>query len=125
MPRGYVCTCGVASRTPLCPNCSAERAERQAAADAERGAFYRSPFWLRLAAAVRERDGRRCIACREQASTVHHIEARDNAIAEPTTLDHEGNLVTLCASCHSTLEADRRAKHDAHGLISLTRLLAY
>ena len=100
----------------------------QAAYDAAKNArsFYRTDVWRRLSRACKLRDGGRCVACGSTDRVVaHHIEPRDNTISTATALDRIGNLVTLCFSHHSTLEADRRIGRDDTDLIRLTRVLAY
>lgn len=63
--------------------------------------FYRSREWADLRATVLERDGYRCMACGEvQRLHVHHIHRRIDSMD-----DSLGNLITLCGSCHSRVEA--------------------
>lgn len=70
----------------------------------------RSPYvtreWRRLSQAVTARDGRCQVpSCGSTSRLVaHHLENRREG--GPDAMD---NLVTLCASCHSRYEADRRA----------------
>jgi|GEM_PF-4060962 len=119
MPRGYVCGCGRISNGPVCPECGLARAQRNAAS------YYRTPAWRRLAHQCKERDGFCCVACGSRNRLfAHHIEARPVG-APYSELDRPGNLCTLCHSCHSAVEASRRAGNDNTALIRLTRSLAY
>jgi 5-methylcytosine-specific restriction endonuclease McrA len=120
VPRAYVCACGVISRDRLCPACARERAARSA--------YYKTDHWRGISRECKERDGGRCVACNsDHQVTAHHVEPRDNSTGSPapTPLDRVGNLVTLCSSCHSTLEAERRDGLDDTDLIRLTRTLTY
>lgn len=57
------------------------------------------PDWRRIRAGVLNRDGRRCRYCgTRERLTVHHVTPRPQGTHDPR------NLVTLCASCHDTVE---------------------
>jgi len=63
-------------------------------------AYYHTPEWRQLRAAVLARDYNQCVVCAgSRRLTAHHIKARTDGGVD--TMD---NLVTLCGSCHSRLE---------------------
>lgn len=71
-------------------------------------AFYHSTEWTRLRAACLDRDHQRCVVCTGTTRlTAHHI--RDRRSGGKDELD---NLVTLCQSHHSRLEAGDQATVD-------------
>ena len=65
--------------------------------------FYQG-FTLKLKAAIRERDGNKCVICLQgdRKLDVHHIDYnKKNSIPE--------NLITLCARCHSPTNFNRES----------------
>jgi ferredoxin len=66
--------------------------------------------WQIKAEAIRKRDGKECLRCGLAQSEhptklhVHHLTPREEAPAEKRHDDR--NLVTLCRSCHRTMESD-------------------
>jgi 5-methylcytosine-specific restriction endonuclease McrA len=72
---------------------------------------YRGPNWRRQSRAARARDGHRCRLCgAAHPLHVHHIRPFRTFSYIPRENDHYkqanqlSNLVTLCASCHTTAE---------------------
>lgn len=92
-------TCGQPSAGTRCPACSRARRNAKRAGEAPRST---GRPWMRLRAAVLERDGYTCIGCGARATEVHHIVPV--ASGGP---DHPDNLVSLCHDCH--VLASRRA----------------
>lgn len=74
--------------------------------------FYSSQAWKRIAKRAKARDGQRCVCCAKPGTlldplTVHHHHDRRTHPELALELD---NLVTLRRSCHSRIEAARRAR---------------
>ena len=64
-------------------------------------AYYHTPAWRRVRNHVVDRDYGQCTVCASsRLLAVHHVLARKDGGA-----DTPDNLVTLCTSCHSKLEA--------------------
>lgn len=62
--------------------------------------------WKRIRAAVRRRDGNRCVHCgAEQGLSVHHV-----VPARLGGTDDMSNLVTVCRAHHARLEAQARRR---------------
>jgi 5-methylcytosine-specific restriction endonuclease McrA len=111
MPRALPCLelvngrlCGRLSQQRRCP-------EHQSARDRARNeqSYYQSPAWRSLSALVVRRD-RLCVVLgcgSRHRLAAHHLRPRTEGGP-----DHPANLITLCASCHSTYEADVRACRD-------------
>ena len=69
-------------------------------------AYLRSPHWIKLSKAAKERDGFRCQVCDDDFRLhVHHKFYR--ARHEDTEL---GDLITLCEFCHFTGHAALRVR---------------
>ena len=73
---------------------------------------YHSPRWKRKRAAILRRDGYLCQECkrygrRRQATTVHHIRHADEY---PELAYTDGNLVSLCSTCHQKAHPEKGAK---------------
>jgi cytochrome c553 len=62
-----------------------------------------TPEWRQLSAAVTARDGV-CVEC----GSTRHLQAHHDVARAEGGADAPENLVTLCASCHARLEAERR-----------------
>lgn len=77
-----------------------------------RGGFdpYYGPTWKETAAKVRERDGNRCVRCGAEskrggrALEVHHKRPLREFRRDFAAANHPDNLVTLCGSCHRSVE---------------------
>lgn len=100
MPHATICLgCGrITGNAPKgrCPSCQRER---------DRNDFYQSPEWRQLAARAK---ADACDICAgSERLTAHHSHARRDGGP-----DKEDNIVTLCGSCHSQYEADKRAGKD-------------
>jgi hypothetical protein len=69
---------------------------------------YQDPRWQRLRLEVMQRDEFRCVACRDDASTLHVHHKR---YADKLWESSLGDLQTLCESCHFAL-----GKHPKAGI---------
>jgi 5-methylcytosine-specific restriction endonuclease McrA len=70
--------------------------------------FYSSAEWKATAAAIRKRDGYKCVKCGERLGRLyvdHIIERKDGG----PDFDHD-NLETLCAPCHGKKGAGERVR---------------
>jgi len=79
--------------------------------------FYKSKRWAQARAYVLMRDKYKCRMCGTSKDLeVHHIVplSPDN-IYQPYYATNEGNLMTLCTSCHMALHAAERG--DASGIL--------
>lgn len=73
--------------------------------------FYGTAEWKATAAAVRKRDGYKCVKCGERKVRLyvdHRVERSDGG----SDFDHD-NLETLCAVCHGLKSAAERVKRGA------------
>lgn len=75
-------------------------------------AFYTSARWKKKRAKILRRDHYLCQNCKRygrltEASEVHHIRHLDEA---PWLRFEDGNLVSLCHSCHMKQHPERAAK---------------
>ncbi len=73
--------------------------------------FYKSKAWERARAYVLMRDKYRCRMCGSASDLeVHHIvPLSPDTISQPFYATNEGNLMTLCTSCHMALHAAERS----------------
>jgi 5-methylcytosine-specific restriction endonuclease McrA len=95
MPLKPCLDCGRLAQRSRCRICQTKR---------DRANPYWTPQWRRLSAAVTARDG----ACVECGST-RHLQAHHDVGRAEGGPDAPENLVTLCATCHARLEAERRS----------------
>jgi 5-methylcytosine-specific restriction protein A len=73
--------------------------------------FYSSQEWKTTAAAIKKRDGYKCVKCgngRDRLYVDHIIERKDGG----ADYDH-GNLRSLCPSCHGVKTTAERVKRGA------------
>jgi hypothetical protein len=72
----------------------------------------RDPRWQRKRLEVMERDGWKCVSCRETEATlnVHHL--RYSVTGNPWDIDAK-YLSTLCEGCHKAESADRKRLMDS------------
>ena len=73
--------------------------------------FYSSAEWKATAAAVRKRDGYKCVKCGEREGRLyvdHIVERKDGGLDYDQT-----NLQTVCSSCHGVKSAAERVKRGA------------
>lgn len=63
--------------------------------------YLASPEWAALRQKVLDRDGGRCVACRDDASCVHHAKYSNRVLfgTEPSAA-----LISLCNRCHKFIE---------------------
>lgn len=67
---------------------------------------------------VFERDKHRCVKCNSAEDLlVHHIDGND-------THNCEGNLATLCFSCHTSLHAEMRRNNNSVSASKLKKIIA-
>jgi len=72
--------------------------------------FYGSTRWRKLRLEIFVRDGYRCAMCKRLTTRPHCDHKKPHKGNEGLFWD-EGNLSTLCSSCHNT----RKAMIDSHG----------
>ncbi len=102
MPLAAICIeCGEVTsqiRKSRCFTCARER---------DRDDPYQKRSWRKLAKSAKASE---CAVCQgTERLTAHHSHARRDGGP-----DTEANLVTLCGSCHSQYEADKRAEKQTH-----------
>jgi 5-methylcytosine-specific restriction endonuclease McrA len=64
--------------------------------------------WRQVRRAVLERDGGRCCSCGTKEDLEVHHEIPLSTFDNPERANQMTNLVTLCSSCHSEVEASRK-----------------
>ena len=86
-------------------------------------AFYRSAAWLRKRAEILERDNNECQRCKRRgryhrAECVHHKLHLDK---RPDLALDDGNLESLCLSCHDEEHPEKLRKNSPKKFINVER----
>lgn len=93
---------------PRCPACARKRNQTR-----DEASPYKTRRWRQVSTAVRRQAGHCTVCGSTRRLTVHHLQGRDDADIG------RGPFEVLCASCHSSYEADKRNGH----VTDLTRVI--